>query len=940
MDLFRRCPHKSIMTYRNGFDKWLQKLCAYDRSDRFVSAQAALDSLAPFSKSIPDLASLSPDTLLDNRYSVIERLGKPGSFAVAYKVFDSSSEDFQVIKIVVRDKYSLFERAQQEFAALYRVLEDPHPHIVKVRWSGQLYEHDGTPFILFEYLEGKDLEEVLASQDLSLEESVKVLEQTAKGIDYLHKANIYHQDIKPSNLLLTNQGVKIIDFNVSVTSSDESVITAGTRRYLPPGFKPSIEPSKEDRIDRDLYALGITAYECITGRYPFNAAQPVVGQECFDPSHVEGCEDIGEDLSLLLQRVIAPNRTDRFQSAQALLEALSSIKNLRRNSISEESLLPALEVQAVEKDNLKIEPTSFEDLETQEVSKNIDIEQSAELESLIPDPAISLRPFRSPVPIAAECASQIQDPTQTAFSLFTLLPSSQQASPRPEQPIVLDPSKAYPVPDGYVTIETEVDWMRSFSISDSSPYWVRGEALCDWTEEWLICWNRSQLIADIKSVPRERLANFLQPIQVPSDWSEKQCLAVVVRLEKYGEKHGQDAIAHLLSAITDSELQIWTESPSVHNLAKWLSIEVPTDAKVLEQAWQSRRNSVSLEHHYQTDDKPYLLKKWLKITEPYLPDLGTYPFEVPDRLQSEFDAYWERELYRNEARLLDSIDWEKQPAPKRIAKKAYEILQQHPNYITKDREQKLRQYISPEQYRSLNQRHRPIEPSALAIEASPTEALIWATDAYLPFRKWETVISNLPQEQQICDHLAASFEDWMLENYPKMKVDSVPSSYLNYNVSHHVHELCKEGPVLWVVVDGLGWLDHQTLLESLTDGKQLQLEQMLQPRFSILPTKTEYAKWSLYSQQLPSHKDWKPNAGEGFQESIGRRYTDNDVTKSRLQADLKENKYRIYCWDTDEFDSLFHKEVDWQELYAVKREASYQRNRRRYSKILKNSPSA
>ena len=159
----------------------------------------------------------------------------------------------------------------------------------------------------------------------------------------------------------------------------------------------------------------------------------------------------------------------------------------------------------------------------------------------------------------------------------------------------------------------------------------------------------------------------------------------------------------------------------------------------------------------------------------------------------------------------------------------------------------------------------------------------------------------------------------MLENYPKLKVDSVPSSYLNYNVSHHVHELCKDSPVLWVVVDGLGWLDHQTLIENLTDTQQLQLEQMLQPRFSILPTKTEYAKWSLYSQQLPNHKDWKPSAGEGFQETIGKRYTDNDVTKSRLQTDLRENKYRLYCWDTDEFDSLFHKEVDWKELYAIKR---------------------
>lgn len=918
--VFPAPPSQKYPDLPNGFDKWLQKLCAFDRADRFTSAQEALDSLVPFSKVIPDLASLQPDTLLDKRYSVVERLGKPGSFAVAYKVFDSFIEDFQVIKIVVRDKYSLFERAQQEFKVLYNLLKHPHPYIVTARWLGQLHEYDDTPFIVFEYVEGKDLEEVLASRDLSLEESIEVLEQTAEGIAYLHQANIYHQDIKPSNLLLTDQGIKIIDFNVSVTSSDESVITAGTRRYLPPGFKPSIEPSKTDRIDRDLYALGITVYECITGRYPFKAAQPIVGQECLDPSQIEGCEDLGEGLSLLLQQAIAPNRADRFQSAQELLDALNNIKKLRQGSYSEEGSPKLLEASEVEQVGSEVESTSFEHSEAEnEISADEVIKRIDEPTDPTSVPA-HIETFRVPVPIAAETAPRTRATQKAEFPLFTLLPSSQQASPKLEQPIVLDPSKAYPVPDGYVTIETEVDWMRSFSTSDSSPYWVRGKTLCAWAEEWLICWNRSQLIADIKPVPRERLSGFLRPVQVPSDWSEEQCLAVVVRLEKYD----QDAIAHLLSAITDSELQTWTEAPSIQNLAKWLAIEVPAKARVIEQAWQSRRNNSNLERYYQTDNKRQLLKQWLKMTEPYLLDLGAYPFEVPVTLQTEFDSYWERELYRNDAELLDSLNWGDQPEPKRIAQKAYEVLQQHPNYITKAREQKLRPYLSLQQYGVLSQRHRPPEPSSLSIDASPNEALDWATESYLPFRKWETVVSNLPQEQQVCDHLATSFENWMLENYPKLKVDSVPSSFLNYNVSHHIHELCKKGPVLWVVVDGLGWLDHQTLLENLTGAQQLQLEQALRPRFSILPTKTEYAKWSLYSQQLPGHKDWKDSAGKGFQESVGKRYTDNDVTKGRLQADLKKNKYRLYCWDTDEFDKLFHKEVDWQELFTVKRKRTLQ----------------
>ena len=174
------------------------------------------------------------------------------------------------------------------------------------------------------------------------------------------------------------------------------------------------------------------------------------------------------------------------------------------------------------------------------------------------------------------------------------------------------------------------------------------------------------------------------------------------------------------------------------------------------------------------------------------------------------------------------------------------------------------------------------------------------------------------------DRLAASFEEWILKHYPDLTTEKAANSWLNYNVGYHAEELCLQGPVFWVVVDGLGWLDHQALLSLLTEQNQLQLERGLKPRFSILSTKTEYAKWSLYSQRRPNHESWKPDAGEGFKANDflmqnGKRYTDNDVVKKRLQKDLQSGNQQLYCWDTDRFDKLFHDEVDWEELYTVKR---------------------
>jgi hypothetical protein len=118
-------------------------------------------------------------------------------------------------------------------------------------------------------------------------------------------------------------------------------------------------------------------------------------------------------------------------------------------------------------------------------------------------------------------------------------------------------------------------------------------------------------------------------------------------------------------------------------------------------------------------------------------------------------------------------------------------------------------------------------------------------------------------------------------------------------------------------VDGLGWLDHQELIAYLTKDLKLKLDIEPQPLFSILPTKTEFAKWSLYSQRLPDKAAPNSDAGKGFTFSQGKRYTDKQIDK--LYKDLRRKKYRIYCWDTIQFDELFHHQTDWVSLYQRER---------------------
>lgn len=685
-----------------GLDSWLQKLCAFDPQNRFPNADTALQELTTLATlQTLDLTNLPVDSPIDDRYRVLKRLGHPGSFAVAYKVFDTLGDEVLVLKLVTRDRRSVYNRLRQEYKTLKQVPE--HPHVVRVIWAGEL--KDGTPFITFEYVEGEDVEHLIQAS-LSLEQAVQIAQQTASGLAHLHQYGIYHQDIKPANLFLTNSGVRIIDFNIAVSDKDEETVTAGTSSYLPPDFKPTLEPSTTDKIDRDLYALGITFYECITGRYPFDEPNPPLGKSPRNPREIEGCEDLNEELVVLITRALAPKRAERFASAEEFEDAITSLE-------------PSKGTQVI--------------------------------------PPVTLNPeWQQPQPIIT-LQSVISDGTN--FNLFDAPLPTNQNHPNPDKPIVLDPTGLYNVPPDYVPITTEVEWMQSFSMS-TSPYWVKGKRLCDWADEWLQVWNKTEAIAEIKQHPRAKLAILFHPVPLPEEWTNEQLLTLATRLNFYPE---DNPIAYLLADITYDH--IWLAQPSIQNLAAWLAIQVPQECRILERVWQHQFNEHNLATYYQTEDKLLLLRRWLRIAEPAITELDKYPLPVPDFLSAEFDQYWEQQLYLTEAKVLEHIVPTNQPGMERIAKLAYKVLSNRPNWVTKVRETKVAAYLNHQQKVDLSDRQPPPQPQSLALDASPKQALTWATKSYLPFRRWEIVINQPPFEQRISDQLADSFVEWMLEHY-------------------------------------------------------------------------------------------------------------------------------------------------------------------------------
>jgi serine/threonine protein kinase len=339
-------PSEHKLDLPKGIDEWLQKFCEFDPEDRHISAaiaRKALDNvILPEAKNgsaldvssqvdvlpqPPDnLTDLPQDFILADRFRIQKKLGS-GGFAVTYKVFDAFDDRTYVLKLVVRDRRSTFDRFIREYKLLKNTPK--HPNVVDTVYAYRLADMKQTPFIVFEYVDGLDVSDLIDNEALSLEDSVCIVRETAEGLVHLHTHGVYHQDVKPSNLLWTDKGVRIIDFNVAVTEHDEVQGSGGTRRYLPPDYNYSSEPDASDRMDRDLYALGISFYECLTGKYPFDEPTPPIKTQPKDPKQFKGCAELSTSLINVLVKMIAPERKDRFASVAEFLMALAEVKRLR-----------------------------------------------------------------------------------------------------------------------------------------------------------------------------------------------------------------------------------------------------------------------------------------------------------------------------------------------------------------------------------------------------------------------------------------------------------------------------------------------------------------------------------------------------------------------------------------------------------------------------------
>lgn len=309
----------------------LQRMCAQAQEDRPTAAQAEESLAASMSATVPaprprmDYRNLPEGYQLTRKLTVQRKVGG-GTFGVVYQVYDNLADAYRAIKIVDRDRDSNVARLEQEYRTLLALPQ--HPNVVRVESADYLDGQD-VPYLVFEYLDGKDVSDLVRERALGPADTVRLGVEAATGLAFLHASGVYHCDIKPSNLLWTDQGAKIIDFNVAVRTSSSMSRAGGSPRYAPPDVNYTGPPSAADLIDRDVYGLGVTLYEVLTGRYPFTS-RPTLGEVALDPRAIPEFSELSDALVQTLLRAIAPLRGDRYGSAEEFLAALAAIGEVHR----------------------------------------------------------------------------------------------------------------------------------------------------------------------------------------------------------------------------------------------------------------------------------------------------------------------------------------------------------------------------------------------------------------------------------------------------------------------------------------------------------------------------------------------------------------------------------------------------------------------------------
>ncbi|MCI7220077.1 MAG: protein kinase [Candidatus Enterosoma sp.] len=274
---------------------------------------------------------LEINDIVDDRYKIVSLLGE-GGMALVYKANDLITSKDVALKImrpetaIDKTNLSRFEREARAAASLN------HQNIVRVNNLGT---YKGYPYMVNELITGQTLRQILDIRGkFSIIESLDIMEQLCRAISYAHQHGVIHRDIKPQNIFLASDGtIKLADFGIATFQNANHVtrseIVIGSVHYMAPEISQGHPASERS----DIYSMGITFFELITGKVPFDSQSAVTValmhiKDKF-PSIKKFNNKTPQCVEEIILKAVNKDPIDRYNSAEEMRSAINNILSNR-----------------------------------------------------------------------------------------------------------------------------------------------------------------------------------------------------------------------------------------------------------------------------------------------------------------------------------------------------------------------------------------------------------------------------------------------------------------------------------------------------------------------------------------------------------------------------------------------------------------------------------